>query len=97
MFVIDITFTADQEEIDKKRLAHRNYLARQVELGNILCFGPKIPLGTGGVVLCNTIDKKYIQNLISNDPYSVNNIAIYEVFEFSPLCSVPELEAIIKE
>lgn len=83
MFIILLNYKVSLEIVDKHLVVHREYLKSYYETNNILMSGAQCPR-TGGVIITNFGSREEVNNMIANDPFYKNNIADFEVIEFSP-------------
>ena len=83
MFIINITYTSNLEQIDAIIEEHIKFLNEQYELGNFIVSGRKVPR-TGGIILSNIDNKTELEKIIENDPFKINHLANYEIIEFIP-------------
>jgi uncharacterized protein YciI len=84
MFVVLITYKEPLEIIEKHLAAHRAYLDIGFQKNYLVVSGPKNPR-TGGVLLSQLTDRRTLDLFISQDPYVLNDVADYEVIEFTPV------------
>ena len=82
MFLVEINYIVPIEEVEEYTVSHRAWLDVQVERGNILCVGPKVPR-TGGIIIFLAKSKSEVEELIKQDPFHINNIGKYIITEFS--------------
>ena len=94
MFVILLTYTQPLAEVDKLIPAHREFLQRMYETGRFLLSGRKEPR-TGGVILASAASMEALKRLLADDPFSVHGVADYQIIEFTPTMSAPELQSLI--
>lgn len=83
MFIISLTYKVSLTTVDQHLDAHIAYLNKQYELGNFQVSGRKVPR-TGGIILSTLTDKETLMNALAKDPFSIHEIADYEVIEFVP-------------
>ncbi|GLT13883.1 YciI family protein [Vibrio algivorus] len=83
MFVVSLTYKVELTEIEKHLDAHIEYLDRHYALGNFLASGRKVPR-TGGVILADVESRETLDEILSEDPFQINEIADYDVIEFIP-------------
>lgn len=83
MFIINLTYKVPLEKVDHYLEAHIEYLKVQYAAGNFIASGRKVPR-TGGVILSNLKDKSTLQEVLNQDPFSINDLAEYDVIEFVP-------------
>ncbi|WP_422359899.1 YciI family protein [Reichenbachiella sp.] len=94
MYIISLTYKVPLENIDQYLADHVTYLNEQYELGHFLMSGKKIPR-VGGIILAKAKDKEEVKEMISKDPFYINQLAEYEVIEFEPSKSTKELEYLL--
>lgn len=95
MFLINIHYTASIEEIDKHLQAHRDFLETGYQNNFFICSGPKNPR-TGGVILSQLQDRERLQSILKNDPFLINQLATYEIIEFTPVKYHADFKTFIK-
>ena len=79
MFILSLTYKKPLEEVDKHIQAHIDWLKESYANGTFLASGRKVPR-TGGVILAKG-EKAALEVLCASDPFSVHNIADYEITE----------------
>lgn len=84
MFILLLTYQKSLEEVDKHLSAHRLYLDANYSAGHFIASGPKNPRD-GGVILCKTLTRSEVEELIKQDPFYINEVAQYSIVEFEPL------------
>jgi uncharacterized protein YciI len=83
MFILVLKYVKPLEEVDKVLTPHIEYLEKYYSLQKFICSGRRNPR-VGGVILCNAKDKEEVNEIIKEDPFYINNIADYNIIEFSP-------------
>lgn len=91
MFIVMLTYIAPIEEIDALLPPHREYLKRHYAAGTFLASGPKVPRD-GGVILARAGSRAELDAVLAEDPFAEAGVARYEVTEFLPGMTCPELE-----
>lgn len=81
MFIFKLTYKKPLADVELHLAAHREYLDKYYKAGNFIASGPREPR-VGGVILCNANTFEDAQNIISQDPFFVEEIADYEVTQF---------------
>lgn len=71
-------------EIDELIVAHRNFLDEGYQKNYFVASGPKIPR-TGGVIISQLNDREQLDAILNDDPFKINNLADYEILEFTPI------------
>ncbi|MBD8387114.1 YciI family protein [Dysgonomonas sp. BGC7] len=82
MIIAVLTYKIELSEVEKHLEKHRMYLDKYYSSGKFIASGAQNPR-IGGIILMNTT-KDDAQILIKEDPFFRNNIAEYELIEFSP-------------
>lgn len=90
MFILSLTYKAPLEEADKHMQAHMDWLKESYADGTFLASGRKVPR-TGGIILAKG-EKSAIEALCASDPFSLHNIADYEITEVALTTVVDGLE-----
>lgn len=83
MYIAILTYKKPLEEVDRFLQAHRDYLAEHYATGNLILSGPRIPR-TGGVIMIKAESRKSVESILANDPFNINDIADYQIVEFTP-------------
>ena len=61
----------------------REYLAKHYAIGDFITSGPQIPR-IGGVIMIKANNREAVDAIISEDPFHINDIANYQIVEFTP-------------
>jgi len=91
MFLILLNYTQGIEKIEKHLPEHREYLDKYYTLNKFICSGAQIPR-TGGVILCNASNIAEVECIVSEDPFSINDVATFKIIEFNPTKYVGEFQ-----
>jgi len=83
-FIIELTYTAPAERLDKIVAEHRVFLKTGYERGWLLMSGPQVPR-TGGMVVGRAPSLEAIQQFFQDDPYQKKGAATYRFVEFEPV------------
>jgi uncharacterized protein YciI len=81
MFVIELTYKVDLDQIDKHMTAHVKFLKKYYASGNFLVSGRKIPRD-GGIILAVGDSREQIETLIKEDPFCKFGLADFRIIEF---------------
>lgn len=92
MFILSLTYKKPTEEADKHMAAHMDWLKGAYANGTFLASGRKIPR-TGGVILAKG-ERATIEALCASDPFSIHEIADYEIQEVNLTTVTAGLEAL---
>ena len=96
MFIINITYKTELENIDQHLEEHIEFLNEQYQLKNFIASGKKIPR-TGGIILAIMDSKSELENIIEKDPFKKHELVDYELIEFVPSKSIEELKFLIEK
>ena len=81
MFVIELIYKTDLDEIDAHMTAHVRFLKKYYASGNFLVSGRKIPRD-GGIILAVGKDRQAIETIMKEDPFCKHGLADVRVIEF---------------
>ena len=81
MFVIELVYKADLQEIDAHMGAHVRFLKKYYAAGNFLVSGRKIPRD-GGIILAVGKSREEIEGIIREDPFHQHGLADFRIIEF---------------
>ncbi|MEO1514535.1 MAG: YciI family protein [Bacteroidota bacterium] len=90
MFVINLTYIVELDQVEPHLEAHISYLKQQYQQGHFIASGRKVPR-TGGLILSNLTDRAQLDNILSQDPFHIHQLAQYDIIEFIPSMTSPEL------
>lgn len=83
MFIAILTYKKPLSEVDRFLAAHREYLAKHYAAGDFIASGPQTPR-VGGVIMIKANDRAAVEAIIAQDPFNINDIADYQIVEFTP-------------
>lgn len=92
MFIIQLDYVRPLDEIDALIPAHRMFLEQQYAAGHFLLSGRKEPR-TGGIIIASVASRVQLEQLLKEDPFAQAGAATYQIIEFIPTLSAPELES----
>ena len=81
MFVVELIYKADLEEIDARMRAHMAFLKKHYTEGRFLISGRKIPRD-GGIILALGKSRDEIETIMREDPFCKHGLAEFRVIEF---------------
>jgi len=94
MFIIQLTYKASIEEVDKYLVSHREFLDIGYHKNYFIASGPQNPR-TGGIILSSLKDRTELEKFLKDDPFFIHGIAEYEIIEFLPVKFHPDFERFI--
>lgn len=93
MFILQLSYIAPLDEVDRVRDEHMAWIAEQYAADRFLVSGPKVPR-TGGVILTRPMPRDELDDLIASDPFTREGVAAYDVAEFAPMTVAEGLESL---
>ena len=90
MFILSLTYQKSLEEVDTHLKAHVAFLETYYSQGIFLASGRKVPRD-GGIILALAPSREALEAIIACDPFCTHGIAHYDITEFIPTMSSPEL------
>lgn len=95
MFVVLLTYKKPIAEAELHLAAHIAYLDEHFAAGTFVASGRKVPR-TGGVILAKAESRTVLEAILHQDPFSIADVAEFEVIEFVPTKTAPGLESLIE-
>ena len=92
MFVIELTYTADLDQIDASMKAHVAFLRKYYAAGNFLISGRQIPR-EGGIVIAVGDSRAAIDAIMREDPFVTRGLATYRIIEFRASQRAADIDA----
>lgn len=83
LFVVLLKYKSTLDQIDLKRTEHIEFLDKFYALDVFVLSGPKSPR-TGGVIIARAQNLEELQGILKQDPFYTNDLAEYEIHEFTP-------------
>lgn len=83
MFILNLTYIKPISDVETHLQNHISFLEKYYSSDKFICSGRKNPR-IGGVILCNATDINEVNTIIKEDPFYTENIAKYEIIEFTP-------------
>lgn len=83
MFIAILTYKKPLSEVDRFLAAHREYLSKHYAAGDFIASGPQAPR-IGGVIMMKAADHAAVNAIIAQDPFNINDIADYQIVDFTP-------------
>jgi len=90
-FLVEISYIAPLEAIDRAVSSHREFLQRGYDAGMLLMSGPQNPR-RGGVILARAPTREALERFFAEDPYLREGLADYRFVEFTPVKCQPFLK-----
>lgn len=83
MFILNLTYIKPISDVETHLQNHISFLEKYYSANKFICSGRKNPR-IGGVIFCNATDINEVNTIIKEDPFYTENIAKYEIIEFTP-------------
>ncbi|WP_336703577.1 YciI family protein [Chryseobacterium indologenes] len=83
MFIISLTYKSSIENIEKLIPQHNIFLSKHYNSGQFIASGRKEPR-TGGIIIAKAASKKEVEQIITEDPFYIQEVADYTITEFIP-------------
>lgn len=83
-FVVELTYKAPLETMDRHVAAHRTFLQEGYDAGILLMSGPQTPR-VGGVIIARAESKELLDGFLARDPFRIERLADYRFVEFTPV------------
>lgn len=96
MFILLVSYKVPLETVEKHLAEHRAYLDQKYASGQLVVSGKQNPR-VGGVIVCRANNRAEVERIISEDPFSKNGVADYQVIEFEPTKCAVGLEQLLSE
>ncbi|MEW7865198.1 YciI family protein [Aeromonas diversa] len=93
MFVVTLTYVKPIAVIDELIPAHVEWLKAHYAAGHFLASGRRVPRN-GGVILADGLTREALDRVLAGDPFRQAAAAEYEVTEFVPSMTAPQLESL---
>ena len=94
MFAIVLRYIKPIETIDALRPAHLEFLDRYYAKDIFIASGRQVPL-TGGLILARGCTRDELERIIAEDPFHKEQVATFEIIEFSPNKFHPSLKELV--
>lgn len=94
MFIVSVTYLQPLEVVDSHLEAHLAFLDTYFAKGVFIASGRKVPR-TGGYILARNVSRDELEAILAQDPFKCNQVASYEVTEFSPNKTAPEFAQLL--
>lgn len=83
MFIISLTYKKSLEKVEEFIEEHIKFLNKYYLSNKFIFSGRKVPRN-GGIILANHLTLEEVNQIIKEDPFYQNQIADYEIIEFTP-------------
>lgn len=84
MFIVTLKYKKSLAEIDTHLVAHREFLQKYYDAGDLICSGPQVPR-VGGIILARTPSRARLEEILVEDPFQQKGLVEYSFVEFQPV------------
>ncbi len=95
MYIIELTYIVPLEELDAHMTDHVKYLHKYYKQNKFVTSGRKVPR-TGGIILALADSLEEVNQVISEDPFFIHNLAEFKVTEFQTSQMHPLMKPLLK-
>ncbi|UUV17822.1 YciI family protein [Fusobacteria bacterium ZRK30] len=82
MLIVNLTYKKSFEEVGKYLEEHMEFVKNEFSKGSFIASGKKVPRD-GGIILSKIKDIKKLEKILNEDPFIINDVAKYEITEFT--------------
>jgi uncharacterized protein YciI len=90
MFAVILNYQKSIEEVEKVTPAHRAYLDDYYAKGVFVISGRQTNQ-QGGVILAKAENREALEKILALDPFKIEGIAEYTIYEFTATKALPSL------
>jgi uncharacterized protein YciI len=95
MFAVILSDLRPLEEVNAALPAHRAFLADFYAAGFGIASGRQVDT-TGGVIIATAPSRALLEAEFNKDPYKIQGLARYDIYEFEPKTVHPALQGIVR-
>lgn len=92
MFIVTLTYTVPNDEVDRHLEGHMAWLKEGYANGLFLAAGRRVPR-TGGMILADG-DREAVETMLRRDPFHTNGVSEYVISEVNITSTAPGLEGL---
>ena len=92
MFIIELTYKADLEQIDAHMKAHVAFLRKHYASGHFVMSGRKTPRD-GGIIMAVGASREEIEAIAAEDPFCKRGLADFRIIEFRVSQQADDIQA----
>ena len=83
IFIVILSYVVPSEKIDAFRSEHLDFFSDCYAKNLFITSGMQVPR-SGGIIVARCESKEVLEKILASDPFSINNLATYQVIEFVP-------------
>ena len=73
-----------REERAELLAGHKEFVARGLSAGSVLCAGPKVE-GSGGFIILRAESREALDEYLNTDPHLQSGVSYFNITEFNPV------------
>jgi len=90
MYLLNVSYSQSPETVQPHIQPHSAWVKKYADEGLILFAGPK-KSGLGGVIAVKSIEKSRLLEILSEDPYVIQDVADVQILDFDCKLAIDEL------
>jgi len=94
MFIVSVTYQKSLEVVESRLPAHVAFLDKFYSKGVFIASGRKVPR-SGGIILVQGVSRPELEDILEQDPFKSNGVAVYEITEFVPNRTAPDFTQLL--
>ena len=95
IFIAILTYKKPLDEVVKFRPAHLDFLDKYYNARKFIVSGRQTP-PFGGVIIAHNVTKDELESILKEDPFYKNELADFEIVEFTPAKYAEKFENFVK-
>ncbi|WP_047154048.1 YciI family protein [Aneurinibacillus tyrosinisolvens] len=96
MFIVLLKYLKPLDQVETFINEHREFLGKYYKESKFLASGPQVPR-EGGVIIVNADSREEVQMIIEEDPFKREEIAHYNIIEFTPTMHDERISHILQQ
>lgn len=81
MYIVSVNYVKPLDEVDRHLSGHVQFLDEYYAKGVFIASGRKVPR-SGGIIMAKGIGRGELEDILAQDPFKVNGVAVYDITEF---------------
>lgn len=96
IFLILLQYIKPHFAVDQYFARHKVFLDEYVNKGKFICCGRK-KMRTGEFILCKAKNRKEVQQIVAEDPFDKNQLAVFEIVEYEVTALTKDFEPLLED
>jgi len=94
MYIVSVNYVKPLDEVDRYLPGHVQFLDEYYAKGVFIASGRKVPR-TGGIIMAKGVGRAELEDILAQDPFKANGVAVYEITEFAASKASSEFASLI--